>query len=392
MTCIYTFKRGANVGKPCGKKCVNKTEYCKLHTGSKQMFLEMLPNLAQGNIIESIIEHHDPHDAYTKLRLLSCASKYWHEFIKEYWDKLYSSMNLDASQKQLMDEYSLSILQRLALYFECGCQKCGTPRITKIHWPFPIRVCKDCFQSITISDYRLYNDYKINNSLANLNYVSTTLWNRYIGNYNLNFYLISDVEKILECKLHVYVQNKLESLQNAMSTELNISKDELYLKSPYYKILKHYDTVQGFKNAIQKDLRIFHIKELVNSLGINHELAYEHSRKYKKLYTKIVISGDYKELENINIGSINNDVECGEEKNREYMENLRKAREIQLENEEKMRLIQLENERKLNAIVNEMIGKQDCVNQHSYKCTICYGVKSFTAQGLRDHTRSKHMG
>lgn len=83
----------------------------------------------------------------------------------------------------------------VALYTDRGCEVCGKSRIRKVSVEFHWRLCESCTHASTISDYRLRTDFQCPSEVVqSLSHTQATLWNRYIGEYELNFYAKRDVE------------------------------------------------------------------------------------------------------------------------------------------------------------------------------------------------------
>ena len=107
-------------------------------------------------------------------------------------------------EKECLKKYNLSEEQLENLLSVSGCMECGRPRIRKIHYPFPYRWCKDCLYQKTISDFRL-QEAGVPISTLGLSYMISEMYNpNGRKNYTLRFYLISEVENKIGCKINQY--------------------------------------------------------------------------------------------------------------------------------------------------------------------------------------------
>jgi len=276
-TCTFILKRGKNAGKPCGKKCSQTSkEFCKAHE-SAILKLDGLPSLVHDMIIDSLIDSKYAEYVYPILWNLSQTSKYWYDFMKPKWSILYDSIK-NSQEDRDMNLYNLTVLQKLSLLLECGCQACGKARITKIHWPFPMRLCTECLYSRTISDYRLRDEYAIGeNQLRNLRYTSKDMWKRGSGYFTIKFYLISDIENMIGCPLSEYVNNKTRQLRFEIAEKFSMTPEELDAISPTFAKLTHHD-----------EYKFMNIAEEVNGPYVIDQLsqwvAKSNIPTYKRMY------------------------------------------------------------------------------------------------------------
>ena len=230
MTCQYIFKRGANKGIPCGLKTVESCNFCRVHNG-KVLELTKLPTLALSKIVEHMSFSDDLHESrsiFHKLDVLSKSCKEYHDLINEAtWERLYNQLNPDINH--VCDEfYTMSFKKRLHLLLDVGCQRCNVPKITKIYWPFPVRVCTNCFDKISIRDYVLKHEYKT--EYASAFYIDGFTWSRFHGYNNFRYYWKYLVEKDIGCTLiekkRHYDQNSLNH-KLAIASSLNVSYDDV---------------------------------------------------------------------------------------------------------------------------------------------------------------------
>lgn len=78
------------------------------------------------------------------------------------------------------------------------CEFCDAAKGAKDYHELGIRACFSCIQDLTISDYRLTNDYDLPRSLLQgVRHSTSSLWSRRGGQYELDFYLVDEVLPIL---------------------------------------------------------------------------------------------------------------------------------------------------------------------------------------------------
>lgn len=232
-TCEYIFKRGKNKNTKCGKK------NCKLHSAKLNapvLTLTELPDLILNQIFNNFIEKSINLDMFTQLYkkfiLLEQTCKTLYQAIQDKYDTLYDKLkkycphicNFYNHNKYLDD---LTKKKRLSLLLEIGCMRCGAARITKIHWPFPIRVCKPCLDQITISDYWFRTTYKDivaahPNWNHNLKYITRELYNRYARNYIERFYMKRDIDRAIGQPIF---NSQLQSQQDLIKLRHDIAND-----------------------------------------------------------------------------------------------------------------------------------------------------------------------
>ena len=147
------------------------------------------------------------------LRGVSGTSRDWRESAAFGWhgvlDDLRAEGKTDAAKEACMDRYGLTPCAKASLLTEIGCQRCGAPRITKVHWPFPVRVCAECVRSVTVSSYRLENEYGI--KAGHLPFFEVGMWNRMMGGYTLRFHFVPDVRALIGGK--TLSEHKHEALE-----------------------------------------------------------------------------------------------------------------------------------------------------------------------------------
>ena len=231
-TCSYIFKRGVNKDKQCGKKTIDSSSFCKIHNG-RVLELGKLPVLVLSAIVDRMIITTDLNESkivFTKLVALSQSCREYQSIINEdKWKLLYDHVKL--CQLVIREQYcpelfdNMSYKNRLHLLLGTGCQRCDAPYITKIYWPFPIRVCTTCFNSITIRDYELQDVQYTSNY-----YVHGSSWSRYRGTQSFRYYLKYLITKKLKCSLEEYRTRQNEKSHQHkvdIATSIGISLEEL---------------------------------------------------------------------------------------------------------------------------------------------------------------------
>lgn len=220
MKCQYILSKGKHKGSTCNKRC--DYTFCSTHgkrgngTSGQQNIIGDVIDIdklyeVHSIIINKLLVQNNPKCSMVNLLQLSQVSKYWNEQVKPVWVSIYNDITIDNETKTRMESVSmLSHLQRLSLILNVGCQMCGKSRIQKIHWPFPVRMCMECFQQKMISLYRLVHEYHINKTLLEgLYYTTDHLWLRHTGSYTAYFYAILQVEKRVGATLDKYIENTL---------------------------------------------------------------------------------------------------------------------------------------------------------------------------------------
>ena len=226
--CAYVFKRGSNKGKECGLKTFNSTCFCRTHDG-KVLELGKLPTLAMDKIIDTMIltnSLNETRNIFQKLVAISNSCKEYKNLIGEdKWKMLYEHItnwhHFVNVKDRCCKEYDLMLFRnRLHLLLDVGCQRCGASNITKIYWPFPIRVCVYCFEKITVRDYELESQYRINNYTSNY-YIQGTSWSRHGGTSQFRYYWKYLIVQDLGCSL---IEHKLRKLQKSIQHKMEIAE------------------------------------------------------------------------------------------------------------------------------------------------------------------------
>ena len=282
MICSYKFIKGKKKDKICSK--IN----CKTHE-KKHNYIQELPVEMQREIISYIGD-------FQILKALSTTCKAFYEIITDnHYEKIVDLTHSDLLQALDTDVYKLNNYQQLSLINEVGCQRCLKNRIKKIYWPFPYRLCKECFDDITIDEYKL-KEYGVNiNLLGDLDKVTTELWSQtYRCTFYVRNFLIKHVEKWLGRTLNEY---KIYIIDTTFDTLTKLYGDDLYDA----KVFSKYPiTVQNLSNptlcyfsSVKHYILDFKVNELVSSYNLNRK----HISRSERLKESIQIAkqgGDYK--------------------------------------------------------------------------------------------------
>ena len=144
--CGYVFRRGARKGATCTRGCGPGGKFCTIHV-SRVLDVQMFPTEIMRCIVANV---HDNTAKQTFARMCSLGGtcKEYREIVADQCKTLYEGLvgggGLDPVNDRVLAAEGMSYKRRLHLLLESGCMRCGAPRITKVHWPFPIRACKGC--------------------------------------------------------------------------------------------------------------------------------------------------------------------------------------------------------------------------------------------------------
>lgn len=208
--CCYVFRRGRNAGMRCEDRATSGQDFCGRHKG-KVMPVSHLPTLAISMIFEQMVQfcrldRECLCDAYRRLRALAASCRQLREVIVsgKYYERLQSRImessafsNFRAWRASCSDD--MSAQSALQLVLESGCQRCGRPRIHKVYYPLPVRVCRDCFEDITVSHKHLRrfgvaSQERRNLCASGIRCIKVESWSSWSGRYVERIYLKADVE------------------------------------------------------------------------------------------------------------------------------------------------------------------------------------------------------
>ena len=192
-TCGYIFRRGASKGTQCSR-CVSASgaKFCSIHV-KKVLDVQKFPTEIMRCIVSSV-QDKTLKLAFQRLCKLAATCREYRGIVNEQCQVIYDGLNISPDRDDIMTRENMSAKRRLHLLLESGCTRCGTPRITKVHWPFPLRVCQACIRQITVPDYILETKYKLY-QYSGARYIECTGWNRFNGETVYRAYLIKDVER-----------------------------------------------------------------------------------------------------------------------------------------------------------------------------------------------------
>jgi hypothetical protein len=157
-----------------------------------------------------------------------------------------------------------------------GCEECGKIRIRKIYWPFAKRLCRRCLQNMTISDYRLKTDYNIPSEFWPDNYQHVQLWNKYVGVYDLRFFLISEVEAKFGKTLKQIAQEKYDEQKRKNNLAFELTKWTRQTFSNKNRVMRCKKYSEGVKQIMEGN-----VSSLLEVL--TKDFTSELSTEYQKL-------------------------------------------------------------------------------------------------------------
>jgi hypothetical protein len=187
--CKFILRSGPRKNQECAAQIVRNSGYCSRHIRKvkilsfESLSADILLYLAGFMDMISVYQFSSSTNYTRHVFSHSYSDKIWKDSIGQITDPDYNNKPNDTSPQRA--------LQLLA---NRGCEECGKSRIRKVYWPFAKRLCRRCLEKLTISDYRLKTEYNIPNKFWPTNHQHVHLWNKYVGTYDLRFYLIKDVE------------------------------------------------------------------------------------------------------------------------------------------------------------------------------------------------------
>jgi hypothetical protein len=90
-------------------------------------------------------------------------------------NRISAALTESASKNFVLPPDHRTIFQILFLQKKTGCQRCHKPRISKIWFPFLIRLCSDCIDPLLCRDYQLKKD------------LGETLFNEIFAGHSLSY-------------------------------------------------------------------------------------------------------------------------------------------------------------------------------------------------------------
>lgn len=237
-TCSYIFRRGASRGSTCVRSCKPGVLFCKKHN-SQVLQVSNFPTHVMEVIVNAIKGEGDK-ATFSRLCKIGATCREYREIVNMRCKTLLDEQKLTDEQRGILAP--LGPKRALHLLLESGCTKCGVPRITKVHWPFPLRLCVECIKQVTVPDFVLRDKYKLSSYNGVDRFLVCKGWNYYHGDSEYHRYLISDVEKDIGCTLHE-LEATIES--RSLSHKMGIA---LYLGVPLVELCRavHYMNVTQF--------------------------------------------------------------------------------------------------------------------------------------------------
>ena len=240
--CAYMFRRGASKGTRCVRGCTpdGSSKFCTIHVG-KVMDVQLFPTEIMRCIVSSVNDKNGIKATFARLCKLGATCKEYKNVVEEHCCTIYQGLAIDPQKHAIMDQEGMSIKRRLHLLLESGCTRCNTPRITKVHWPFPLRLCQSCIRAITVPDYILENRYKLMD-YSGARYIECTGWNRFNGETMYHAYLIKDVERDVGVTLHnleATIEQRSRNHLVEIATALDVSLEHmLHVCERYLNVVK----------------------------------------------------------------------------------------------------------------------------------------------------------
>jgi hypothetical protein len=174
--------------------------------------LDELPELAQELVLRCLCERADVPGAVAALRALARVSRRWRALAEPRWARLYERLGPHGPERErAMSRHGLGAERRVELLTGVGCQLCGLARVTKVHWPFPVRACRGCIQAVTTSGHVLRESFGVPRAaLAALPSTSVQLWSGR-GAFWVDFYFDCDVRRLLGCSPSAHAAARREA-------------------------------------------------------------------------------------------------------------------------------------------------------------------------------------
>lgn len=219
VACPVLIVSGPRRGQVCAVKCGKGAVTCARHkayaaqvpmSDGTGILLE-LPQHVLDVIVEKVAALKDKTVAYNTLCSLRATSQSCRSAAIRALDTCDTANTIQKYEGlrggKSWPSLTKSRLQNLT--FGRGCERCGTERVTKIHWPIPVRLCRDCFKASTTNVWRVQNDYGIGKHVTdNLPQVTITGWNPHVRfgprDYVYNVVLTGHVEEAIKCSLSNY--------------------------------------------------------------------------------------------------------------------------------------------------------------------------------------------
>ncbi|KAG2424954.1 hypothetical protein HXX76_014112 [Chlamydomonas incerta] len=222
-TCQASLKSGPRKGQACGAKCKAPALFCGRHAATIPFTvappdgscpLDTLPHHVLQVVMAQVATLPDPRQAYQSLCAVKLVCRAFRDASSGGFETLYERVTTQwqdwpTNQTRHSRQFrELPLIQKLDVVLGVGCMDpaCRAPRVTKVHWPIPVRLCKDCFMDACISTWRARVEHGVPDILLqDLDQVSMEGYNpsnraRY-RSYTYELVLRRAVEDIMECSL-----------------------------------------------------------------------------------------------------------------------------------------------------------------------------------------------
>ena len=279
-TCPVPIASGTRKGQPCGAKAKIGNVTCMRHTAAaacvplpdSQSPISDLPQHVLEIICSAVAQQSDASEAYHSLLALRLTSVGFKAAADGALEQLAEreADGIAAAQALCADTLPLPApRQCMDLHLGRKCMGCGCrSRDTKVHWPFPARLCKDCFGDRFVDAW----------TLEQMSGVRPSMFRSMVRSRN-NKFCRRDVEAIIDCTLERY--HVVHDMRCALSYTYTDAQDrvarkllphakfiddaraELYLASPTWRFASNnnYDDYQCYEDAVKTELFIDRLRD-----------------------------------------------------------------------------------------------------------------------------------
>ena len=160
--------------------------------------------------------------------------------------------------------------------------------------------------------YRLTNDHGIpRDRFEHLGYTTAELWNRHLGSYSLNFYIVSDVQRAIGCRLSAYRQTAIDTCRARVQSMLGETDAALSAACPRYRAITHAERFADMLGEVRQQLyRRRAVNAACATLGVpEHDLAL--SPHATGLVNAATSSGDYAAIKAMDVDAANTEIATG---------------------------------------------------------------------------------
>jgi len=202
--------------------------------------------LVQRRVLTTLVDHgvstDDAHarTIYRTLCSIARTNRAMHDLVTTVWPEFYERLvvkkagNHEVRASLQPYEAATTAGQRLELLLGTGCALCGCPRVSKVHWPFPVRACRACFQDRTVSQAILYECHNVPASATE--HLLSCCTDARQG----PVYWKSHVQRVIGCRVTEYASRALAAFRASLCEELNASDVEMRGCSMTYSTMSEY--------------------------------------------------------------------------------------------------------------------------------------------------------